>query len=649
MCGFAGYMNLANKQFAIDQSLLHAMQAALAHRGPDGFGIRSDTVHEIAFVHRRLSIIDLSQAGAQPMSDFEDTVLVCVNGEIYNYCSLRKELELYGHAFKSASDSEVILHGYKQWGIDRLLERLEGMFAFALYDKRSQDLFLVRDRFGVKPIYFSMQQDIMAFASEIKALWVLPWIEKKIRSDGAYHYLTYLAVPAPMTMFEGVYKIPAGFYVHVDMSKKIHVRRWYDLAYQITQHVDTAKKTDQEHIDAVGYLLSNAVERRMMSDVPIGVFLSGGVDSSLVTALAAEHTEKVNTFTVAFADGPAFNELAWARTIATKFNTNHHELIINEYDAFNAFENILHHQDEPLGDAVCIPFYFAAKLAKEHGVSVVQVGEGSDEIFCGYQQYAQYLDYYPIRQASQKYVPQVIKNGLFRAAQRLFKDKAGKLDMLANWSNNRDFFFSGALVCNEYMKKEMLHCVYNLRHDPMQDLFYPGMQLHDSYAYADWHRAHLLKVFPQADYLQQISYVEFMHRLPELLLMRVDKMSMAAGVEAREPFLDHHLVSYALSLPMHLKYRNGMTKYILKRAAETIIPDDIIYRKKMGFAAPAAQWFKQGTLFNTYFQDMLHSKKSSWNHMLDVDAVVHMHQKNRADTSVDYSYQLWAIQNLLAM
>jgi asparagine synthase (glutamine-hydrolysing) len=580
------------------------------------------------------------------MHDAEKQITLTVNGEIYNYQELRKELELCGYLFMSHSDSEVIVHGYKQWGIDVLLERLDGMFAFALYDKRTRDLFLVRDRMGVKPLYFSMQQDIISFASEIKALWQMPWIEKKIRADAAYHYLTYLATPAPMTLFEGVYKIPAGFYLHVNARKEMRTKRWYDLAQRIALR---AVVSDQQHVDELHTLLKDAVKKRMMSDVSLGVFLSGGVDSSLIVALAAEQSEQMHTFTMAFSDGPEYNELVWARDIADRYATKHHELVLNEADAFNFFQKMVYHQDEPLGDCVCIPLYFVAKLAKDHGVSVVQVGEGADELFCGYQQYADYLDLYPSWHATQRYVPQFARKSLFYAAQKIAPDKVAKLDLMRNWSSNKQLFFSGALVCTEYMKEQQLKSSYMPLHDPMLQAFFPEMYLVDSYALADWHRAALLKVAPDADELQQMSYMECMHRLPELLLMRVDKMSMAVGVEAREPFLDYRLVEYALSLPMRVKYRNGITKYILKKAAEGIIPYDTIYRKKIGFAAPTTRWFKQGVLFNEYISDMLQTNKAAWQHILDLDAVAMLQQQNKVDEKIDYSYRLWAIQNLLAV
>lgn len=645
MCGFAGYLNLSNRPFVNDEALLYAMQQELAHRGPDGYRIWSSNEHEIALVHRRLSIIDLSDAGAQPMFDHDRTIVICANGEIYNYKQLKLELEQLGCSFASGSDSEVIIYGYKVWGIDKLLERLEGMFAFCLYDFRTKDFFLVRDRIGVKPLYFSLQSDVCSFASEIKALWPLPWMNRQVSVSSVYHYLTYLATPAPLTLFEGVYKLPAGFYLRFDSSKQMHIKQWYKLHEQLVSHDN--QHDEQWYVDTIRSLLRASVKKRMMSDVPFGVFLSGGIDSSLNVALMSEFTDKVKTFTVAFQDGPEYNELAWARKVAHLYDTEHHEIIINEADAHQFFDKMIYHQDEPLGDSVCVPLYFVSKLLKEQGVTVVQVGEGSDELFCGYDQYVNYLNSYRWWSATQSYVPKLAKKGLFYAAQRMFPAKYNRLDVLNNWASNRELFYSGAVVFSEYMKHQMLKMSLS-EVDPMVERFFPGMYLDDSYAMADWYRSQLKVKLPYADQLAQMGYLELKHRLPELLLMRVDKMSMATGVEARVPFLDHKLVEFALTIPQDLKYHNGVTKYILKRVAEGLLPHDLIYRKKIGFAAPTTRWFKSSNLFNERLQDMLLDVNGQWNDIFDVDAIRNMQKINRTDPSVDYSYHLWAVQNLLA-
>lgn len=628
-----------------DQGLLHAMQQELAHRGPDGYRVWSSVEHELALVHRRLSIIDLSDAGAQPMFNREQTVVICTNGEIYNHQQLRKELERLGYQFASSCDSEVLIYGYQAWGMDALLNRLEGMFAFSLYDFNTRELFLVRDRIGVKPLYFSLQGDICSFASEIKALWKLPWMNKQLSASSVYHYLTYLVTPAPLTLFEGIYKLPAGFYLRFDNNREMHIKQWYKLHEHLVLHDES--HDEQWYVDNIRSLLRASIKKRMMSDVPFGVFLSGGIDSSLNVALMSEFTDKVKTFTVAFQDGPEYNELTWARRVAKLYDTDHHEVIINEHDAHQFFDSMVYHQDEPLGDSVCVPLYFVSKLLKEKGVTVVQVGEGSDELFCGYDQYVNYLNSYRWWSASQNYVPTIAKKGLFYVAKSIFPDKYNRLDILNNWSQNRELFHSGAVVFSEHMKHQMLNMSAG-ESDPMVERFFPGMKLDDSYAMADWYRAQLKEKLPHADQLTQMGYLELKHRLPELLLMRVDKMSMATAVEARVPFLDHKLVEFALTIPQNLKYHNGVTKYILKKAAEGILPHDIIYRKKIGFAAPTTRWFKQSNLFNEKLHDML-ATNNGWSDILSIQAIKDMQQRNRADASVDYSYHLWAIQNLLAL
>lgn len=645
MCGFGGYLQLSGHTCSYDQKeILDAMQKELSHRGPDGCRTWLSPEHNLALVHTRLSIIDLSEAGAQPMFDKEKSVVLCVNGEIYNYRSLQQELELAGHTFISSCDSEVLVHGYKQWGMDRLLEKLEGMFAFALYDLNRDTLFLARDRIGVKPLYFTLQGGVCSFASEIKALWKLPWVTKNISKEAAYHYVTYLATPAPLTIFQDIYKLPAGFYITFDQQRKMQVTQWYKLHERLKSH---GNQSEQWYIENIRSLLRTSIQKRMVSDVPVGVFLSGGIDSSLNVALMSEFTDHVNTFTVAFKDGPEYNELAWARKVADIYGTRHHEIVIDEHDAYNFFEKMVYHQDEPLGDCVCVPIYFVSKLLKQQGVTVVQVGEGADELFCGYDQYARYMRLYQWWHITQSYLPSLAKKSMFYAAQKLFKNKFNQLDMMQNWASDKELFYSGAVVFSEYMKQHLLNMHADVS-DPMVERFFPGMKLDDSYAMADWYRNQLKESIPQADHLTQMGYLELKHRLPELLLMRVDKMSMATAVEARVPFLDHTLVEFALGVPQQLKYHKGVTKYILKKVAEGILPYDIIYRKKIGFAAPTTQWFKYSNRFHGLLNDMLSSRAHVWQDIFDVHAVRMMQQQNRIDTSVDYSYHLWAIQNLLA-
>ncbi len=649
MCGLGGYFNLKQPSFSCDQQLLEKMQKSLEHRGPNGYRIWLSHEDQLALFHRRLSIMDLSDAGFQPMFDSQRTVAVMCNGEIYNHPQLRKELEGFGYIYYSNSDTETIVYAYKQWGIDAI-NRLEGMFAIVLYDFLTHELFLIRDRIGIKPLYFSLQNDVVSFASEIKALWQLPWNFKEVNTQGMYHYLTYLATPAPMTLYKNIYKLPAAYYLKVDAKKNITFHNWYtflrpEIVYDAKQMAD-----ESFCIKKIRAMLRNSIEQQMMSDVPYGVFLSGGIDSSLNVALMSEVVGQVKTFNVSFADGQEYSELAWARKIARRFNTDHHEIIIAEKEAFEFFQKMVYHQDEPLADCVCIPLYYVSKLLKDSGVTVVQVGEGSDELFCGYATYGAYIDAYNhYWKNSQRFIPTFAKQGMYYAASTLFPERFNRLDTLKNWADGKSIFWGGATAFSELWKRTLLkHNEFDFAVDPIINKIYPEFkQIDSSYTVVDYHMQELNRLNPDADFFTSMAYIELKQRLPELLLMRVDKMTMATSVEARVPFLDHKLVEFAFQIPTSLKYKNGVTKYILKKAAEGILPYDTIYRKKMGFAAPTSRWFKQGSYFKQHFLDTVHSK-TAWSDYFDIQEIDKLFERNQNPNS-DFSVQLWVLQNLLAV
>ncbi len=646
MCGIAGFCNISNPHFTLDLSLLEKMQKTIEHRGPDGYRTWSSVEHQLAFVHRRLSIVDLSAAAFQPMTDQDKTVVVCCNGEIYNHEKLRKELEAYGHCYRTHSDTETIVYAYKQWGID-CLERLEGMFAIVIFDRIKNELYLVRDRIGIKPIYFSLQGNIFSFASEIKALWQLPWIEKKINRVALHHYLSFLVTPAPMTLYKGIYKLPSAFYVQVDSKRKVSFHEWYTPVTTLSQNEQNQFADETFCIKNIRMLLRKSIKKRMMSDVPFGVFLSGGIDSSLNVALMSEFTDKVKTFNISFSDGPEYSEVCWARKVAQRFGTEHHEMVITELEAFNFFEKMIHHQDEPLGDCVCVPLYYVSKLLKDAGVTVVQVGEGSDELFCGYNLYARYLNMNRRMQYFGRYAPGFLKKATVKVFETLFPKKSGRIELLRNWAENRALFWGGAAVFPEILKKSISFISDSEVEDPIIKKIYPNFsQISDSHAVVHYHLEKLQKLSPDADFLKSMIYLELKQRLPELLLMRVDKMTMATSVEGRVPFLDHKLVEFALHISEGLKYKNGVTKYILKKACEGLLPHDVIYRKKMGFAAPVTRWFKGGGKFEEHLRDMLHCKCSVWSDYLNVDAIERMLDDNMKN-KMDYSYHLWALQNVM--
>ncbi len=602
MCGFAGFYNIQRSGFSVSEKLLDRMQQRIVHRGPDAGGIWKSDEYQIGLTARRLSIIDLSESGNQPMVCKQHNVVLCFNGEIYNYKMLRKELECLGFSFTSTSDTEVIVAAYKAWGFG-CLHRLEGMFAFVLFDMTKHTCFLARDRIGVKPLYFSLQGGVLSFASEIKALWVLPWIEKNVSDLAWYHYLTFMVTPAPYTIFEGVYKLPAGFYAEVDMHKRIAFHEWYTPLNAFTGDNYRAYESENACIERIYDLLVESTKKRMVSDVPVGAYLSGGLDSSLNVALMSQFSSRVKTFTIAFDDDT--QELGWAREVAKLFGTDHHEIVISEKEAFDYYERMVYQLDEPLADCVCIPFYYLSKLAHDRGMKVVQVGEGADELFFGYSLYARYAALYKHALQPAMFMPALFRRGLASALRPFVAAKPFKTELLHNFAQGNALFWGGATAFGEDQKTEIRSFFSKrlLNPDYVIGQIYPGLQqAFDSHSIVHFHCKKLLDVAPHADIGMQMLYLELKQRLPELLLMRADKMSMAASIEAREPFLDHHLVEFMLTVPLSMRFKNNTTKYLLKKVAQRVLPDHVIYRPKVGFGAPTARWFAQGRYFPSYFQ-----------------------------------------------
>ena len=455
-----------------------------------------------------------------------------------------------------------------------------------------------------------------------------------------------MVTPAPLTLYKGIYKLPAAYYIKLDAQKNVTFNEWYSLLKPSIVYDKRDLNNEEFCVTTIRTLLREAVQKRMIADVPFGVFLSGGIDSSLNVALMSEFTDHVKTFNVSFSDGPEYSEVEWARKVSKLYTTEHHEITISEKEAFQFFESMIDFQDEPIADCVCVPLYYVSKLLKDSGVTVVQVGEGSDELYCGYQNYANYLDAYKKYYQPARYIPQSIKQaGVWLAAQA-FPTKTYHRALLEQWASGRHLFWSGAMAFQELSKKNLYRSLA-YEYDPILEKIYPGFdQSLDSYAVVDYHLKKLYEQDPQADFLKSMIYLEFKQRLPELLLMRVDKMTMATGVEGRVPFLDHKHVEFALQVPTHLKYKDGQTKYILKKACEGILPHDVIYRKKVGFAAPITRWFKEGNYFRPYFKELMNRKRSS-NNLLNQQEIQIMLARTEAG-QVDHAVHLWVLQNVLA-
>lgn len=657
MCGIAGIFSVGSA--VVDPGKLVAMRDTMLHRGPDGGADWISEDRKVGLAHRRLSIIDLSNAATQPMSNEDSTVWITFNGEIYNHTGLRQQLEAAGHVFRTHhSDTEVLVHGYEEWGLDGLLNRIAGDFAFAIWDSRTGILSLARDRIGVKPLYFHAGSDFFLFGSEIKAILGNSDVKRDVEPIAMYHYLSFLTTPAPLTMFRGIYKLPAGHAMTVSPKGEIKSYRYWDavpgkgIAAESVKGLSEAA-TEEFYVSGIRQRLEQAVDRRMMSDVPFGVFLSGGIDSSTNVALMSRLMGRpVDSFTVGFKDFAHLNELEYADQVAREYKTNHHQILIDEKDMVGYLDQLIHHQDEPIADWVCIPLYFLSKLTRESGVTVVQVGEGSDEQFCGYASYMGYLKlYHKYWSPFQRLVPQPLQHlasALAGVAARYRPGLSVYADIIDRAANKREHFWSGATVFWESMKHELVNRTADWSAEVPESVRKSGL-LPESYLRPDTFNiiSSFLKPFdaahPDQDALTRMIYNEFKLRLPELLLMRVDKITMSESLEARVPFLDHDLVEFTMDIPENWKTRNGEAKYLLKKAVEDLIPHNIIYRRKMGFGAPMADWLR-GDFGRQAESAVLGSRLLQRGHFNigHVRQLFEDHRNGRRDTSL----YLWTLFNL---
>ena len=631
------------------------MNATITHRGPDGDGFWVSDTGRIGLAHRRLAIIDLSDEAAQPLSNLDGSLQLTFNGEIYNHADLRLELEAAGHTFKTNhSDSEVLIHGYKAWGLDGLVKRLDGMYAFAIWDVNSNKLVLARDRIGIKPLYFSKVGGMFRFASEIKAILSDSDVPRETDNVALNHYLSFMIAPAPMTLFKGIYKLPAAHIMEVDLDGTIKARRYWDALP--SQDTATQNLSEQEYVDGIRSRLDSAVEKRLMSDVPFGVFLSGGIDSSANVALMSQKMDRpVDTFTIGFKDHTHLNELEYAQKISKKYNTNHHEILVDENDMLDYLDDLVHHQDEPIADWVCVPLYFVSKLAKDKGITVVQVGEGADEQFCGYDSWMTYLKTYgSFWNPYTKYVPGFLRRLIGGIARAFAPTKRGvgaqMAEALSRAGTGHDLFWSGANAFWNVHKSRALGSSWKNSSSFADDLGTTGLDLTglSSVNSGDIVNGYLndLKKSPgNDDPLTRMAYNEFRLRLPELLLMRVDKVGMSTSIEARVPFLDHNLVEYTQNIPQSLKVKGGIKKNLLKQAVADLLPNEIIHRKKMGFAAPVEQWLKGD--FGIRAEDTIINCELVKNKILQKDYITARFKEHRAGQA-DHALHIWTLFNLCA-
>ncbi len=604
----------------------------MAHRGPDGDGVWISDDNKTGLGHRRLAIVDLSEAGRQPMGNRDGSIQVTFNGEIYNHRELRSDLESRGFQFRSQSDTEVLPYLYEQYG-EAMIERLDGDFAFGLWDSRKQKLILARDRAGLKPIYFTNLGNQFLFASEIKALLTHPGVARDIDEEALYHYLTFLVVPPPFTLFQGISKVHAAECLTLDLRDdgfQIRSRRYWE---------PLPNQCELQHSNLDGQfrdLFGRSVEKRLMSDVPVGVLFSGGVDSTLNAAsfAAAIAPQKVRTFHVGVEGTKIFDdETDFATSMALRLNTEHHQVRITESDLLDAMLGIARQQDEPLADPVCVPLYFVTKLARETGTTVLHAGEGADEIFCGYDKYRRFMDYRDRFWSPLCRLPRFAHRLAFELLKRGHSKTCRKMaDSILRMARRQEFFVSSSVAFYEYEKQSVLGRDFRNRHEHT-DSFNVVSPMYDRVA----------EHIPNATFLQILTYIELQLRLPELLLMRVDKMSMLNSVEVRVPFLDRDLVDFALSAPESFKLRDGISKEPVKRMAAEFVPRDLIYRRKSGFGAPIQEWF--ASKLGRDMDDQLQADRHMLGQWFDVAAL--RKRLQQPPPTANDAFQLWVIYNFM--
>lgn len=553
--------------------LIGRMNNRIAHRGPDDEGTWCNPQHSVFLGHRRLSILDLSQAGHQPYTDNEGNALV-YNGELYDHLEYRKKL-VNGHRFASNSDTEVLFELLKE-SESKTLDLIEGMFAFAFWNAREKSLLLVRDRIGKKPLYFTGDHKRFAFSSEIKALTELPWHNPEPDNEALYHFLTFNQLPAPFTLFKGVKKLGPGEWMRIDSTGIRSGVYWKpQRATEIIRDEDVCAEKLLEQLSA-------AVKRRLVSDVPVGAFMSGGVDSTAIVALMKQiGGGEVKTYSIGFDGAPDYDERTLAQEAAKRIGTTHHEHIITKRNLIEDLPAIIHTFDEPLADPTAIPIHYLAKMAKANGTQVVLTGDGADELFAGYSSWVRYSKLAPVYAALQN-APRFLRLVNYSLCSVLSSEGSSLREFAYRLSRGQSIFWGGARAIKEHNKNRLLS--EGMRSSCRNFDSYSIIQHIDQEYESEFERDE------QIDFINRMCYTGLRFQIPSKYLFRMDRLGMAHGVEVRNPFLDQRIIETALSIPGEMKIRGGVPKWILKKALSTLLPHETLYRKKMGFCMPIREW-----------------------------------------------------------
>ncbi len=634
MCGICGIYAFHGP--VEEAGAIVAMAKSLSHRGPDGQGFffnstavslpipdnelaRIDGHGDVILGHRRLSIIDIA-GGHQPLANEDDRVWITFNGEIYNFQEIRGQLEAAGHTFRTNCDTEVIVHAYEEWG-RQCVQRLRGMFAFAIWDSHTGTLFLARDRIGIKPLYYYLDAEKIVFASEIKAILQDNTASRQVDEEALCDYFSLLYIPAPKSIFKGIKKLPPGHTLTIRNGHPCDPEIYWDISFS---QVNTAL-TEREWCERIIEKLRESISIRLVSDVPLGAFLSGGVDSSAVVALMSSlMNEPVKTSSIGFRDS-AFNELKYVEQVVEQYATEHHQQVM-EADAVELLDKLVWFYDEPFADSSAIPTYLVSQMTRDR-VTVALSGDGGDENFAGYRRY--YFDVFENR--LRNLLPDIFRTTCIAALARIYP----KADWLPQ------VFRAKTLLCNLAMSP--LQGYYNSMSwlssygtTLFTDSFRSEIKGYDSSVHFTYHGENC----DSDDPLSRIQYIDIKTYLVDDILTKVDRASMANSLEVRVPLLDHEFMELVATMPSTFKLRGREGKYILKKALEPLLPDSILYRRKMGFSIPLAGWFR--TDLKELFADSVLSQNTDVRQWVDIDIVTEMWRKHQAGTS-DFSTELWAI------
>jgi asparagine synthase (glutamine-hydrolysing) len=620
MCGIAGIV-ASDALHADDRDRTVLMRDIISHRGPDDAGLYVD--EQAALGHRRLSIVDLA-AGHQPLSNEDESIWIVFNGEIYNHAAIRQELESAGHRYRTRSDTETIVHAYEQWG-DACVERLRGMFAFAIWDAPRRRLLLARDRLGVKPLYWTLVGGRLLFASEIKSILQSGLVRAQADESKLPEQLSTRSLAGPETLFKGIRRLMPG-HVLAYQDGQVQIRRYWDLP---------VREDPAEHLseaDAVRQfrgLLEESVRIRLMADVPLGMFLSGGLDSSAIAALMARMIDRpLQTFSVAFSDR-AFSELDYARQVSTAIKADAHEIVIDEADFFGALPRLIWHEDEPIAHTSSVPLYFVSQLAAKH-VKVVLTGEGSDELLAGYGKYPRFVMNWNVGQVYGK-LPAAVRK---LVATQVVSHLPSKLHRYASRSflarpiTAEALFFDNFAAVGLERQRSLLSPALAAKVSP-EGAYGPS-------------RAYFEARNGSTTLLDRVLYADVKTYLVELL-MKQDQMSMAASIESRVPFLDHKLVEFATLLPDRLKLRGFKTKWILREAIREVLPPAILSRPKMGFPVPFAVWMRGP--WSDIARDVLLDSRSRQRGLINPAAVEHLIDAHSSGAA-NGADAIWSLLNL---